>query len=69
MRLENERIESDISPVTVSAKVDDRTAQPVVNQANKITKTHKKESQIDRGNPLCSDIPEWAARIQGKFGG
>ena len=36
------RIESDISPVTVSTKVDDRTVQPVVNQANKITKTHPK---------------------------
>ena len=36
------RIESDISPVTVSTEVDDRTVQPVVNQANKITKTTQK---------------------------
>ena len=54
-----DRFESDISPVTVSTKVDDRSGQPVVNHANKIPKTHKKEPQIDRGNPLCSEIPEW----------
>ena len=31
-----------------------------MNQANKIPKTHEKEPQIDRGNPLwCSDILEW----------
>ena len=30
-----------------------------MNQANKIPKTHKKEPQIDRGNPLCSEILEW----------
>ena len=34
-----DRMESDISPVTVSTKVDDRSGQPVVNQANKIQKT------------------------------
>ena len=45
--------------MTVSTEVDDRLGQPVVNQANKITKTHKKEPQIDRGNKSCSDIPEW----------
>ena len=45
--------------MTVSTKVDDRTGQPVVNQASKIPKTHKKEPQIERGNPLCSEIPEW----------
>ena len=45
--------------MTVSTEFDDRLGQPVVNQANKITKTHKKEPQIDRGNKSCSDIPEW----------
>ena len=45
--------------MTVSSKVDDRTGQPVVNQAHKTTETYKKEPQIDRGNPFCSDIPEW----------
>ena len=54
-----DQTESDISPVPVSTTVDDRSGQPVVNQANKIPKTHKKEPQIDRGNPLCSEIPEW----------
>ena len=31
-------------------------------QANKIPKTNKKETTIERGNPFCSDdseIPEW----------
>ena len=54
-----DRIESDISPVTVSTKVDDRTGQPVVNQANKIPKPHKKEPKIERDSPLCSDTQEW----------
>ena len=58
-REREDRIESDISPVTVSTTVDDRSGQPVVDQANKTTKTNKKEPQIERGNPLCSDIPEW----------
>ena len=57
MRLENQ-IESDIYPVTVSSKVDDKSGQPVVNQANKIPKTNQKEPQIDRGNPLSSEILE-----------
>ena len=58
-REREDRIESDISPVTVSTKVDDRSGQPVVNQANKIPKSHGKEPQINRGNPLCSEILEW----------
>ena len=37
---------SDISPVQVSNSVDDRSGQP-------------DETKIERGNPLCSDIPEW----------
>ena len=67
-REREDRIESDISPVIVSTKVDDRSGQPVVNQANKIPKTLKKEPQIDRGNPLCSEIPEWLQEFR-KFGG
>ena len=44
--------------------------EPVETQANQIPKTNKKETTIERGN-LCDDpeIPEWAARIQGEFGG
>ena len=50
---------SDISPVSVSELVDDRSGQPEI-QANKIQKTNKKETTITRGN-LCDDseIPEW----------
>ena len=81
------RIEGDISPVTVSTNVDDRTGQAVVHQANntqktkkraterterpvvcresnheqgrqanpKPPKTNKKETMIERGNPLFAD--------------
>ena len=51
---------SDISPVPVSELVDDRTCEPVENQANQIPKTNKKETTIERRN-LCDDpeIPEW----------
>ena len=51
---------SDFSPVPVSELVDDRTGEPVENQANQIPKTNKKETTIERGN-LCDDpeIPEW----------
>ena len=38
-REREDRIESDISPVTVSTTVDDRSGRPVVDQANKTTKT------------------------------
>ena len=47
-------------PVPVSELVDDRSGQPEETQANKIPKTNKKETTIERGN-LCDDpeIPEW----------
>ena len=54
--------DSDISPVPVSQFVDDRSGRPGETQATKIPKTNKKETTIERGNPLCSDdseIPEW----------
>ena len=60
---------SDISPVPVSEFVDDRSGRPDETQANKNLKPNKKETTIERGDPLCSDdseIPEW---LQGKFGG
>ena len=50
---------SDISPVPVSNLVDDGSGQPDETQANKIPKTSKKETTIERGNPLYSEIPEW----------
>ena len=39
---------SDISPVPVSELVDDRTGEPVENQANQIPETNKKETTIER---------------------
>ena len=61
MRLEKERIELKVTPLQYLCQLmlTDRTGQPVVNQANKIPKPHKKEPKIERGSPLCSDIPEW----------
>ena len=53
---------SDIPPVPMSELVDDRSGKPEEIQANEIRKTNKKETTIERGNPLCSDdseIPEW----------
>ena len=47
-----------ISPVPVSNSVDDRSGQPDETQANKIPKTNKKETTIERSNLLCSDDPE-----------
>ena len=53
---------SDISPVPVSELVDDRSGRPDEIQANKTPKTNKKETTIERGDPLRSndsEIPEW----------
>ena len=52
-------IESDTSPVTVSTNVDDRSGQPVVDQANQNPKPNHKEPKIVRDDPLYSEIPEW----------
>ena len=56
-----------ISPVPVSNSVDDRSGQPEEIQANENPKTNKKETTIERGNPLRSDdpeIPEWLQEIR-----
>ena len=66
-REREDRIESDITPVTVSTTVDERSGRPDVDQVNKIPKTNKKEPQKERGDtllkergdPLYSKIPEW----------
>ena len=50
---------SDISPVPVSELVDDRSGRADETQANKNPKTNKKETTTARGDPLCSEIPEW----------
>ena len=47
------------SPVTVSTNVDDRSGQPVVDQANQNPKPNEKEFKVERDDPLCSEIPEW----------
>ena len=58
-RERDDQTESVTSPVPGSSfNVDDRSGQPSVNQAKKNQKPLKR-SHIDRGNPLCSDIPEW----------
>ena len=49
----------DISPVPVSEFVDDRSGRPDETQANKNPKTNKKETAIERGDPLDPEIPEW----------
>ena len=52
-------INNDISPVQVSTSVDDRSGQPDKTQANNHPKPNKKETTIELGNPLYSEIPEW----------
>ena len=51
-REREDRIESDISPVTVSTTVDERSGRPDINQANKNPKTNKKETQERTGRPV-----------------
>ena len=58
-RERRDRFESDISPVHVSTMVDDRSGRPDHTQANKNPKIKKKETTIERGDPLYSEIPEW----------
>ena len=43
----------------VSTSVDDRSGRPVKTQANNPPKPNKKETTIELGNPLYSEIPEW----------
>ena len=61
-----DRTESDISPVTVSTTVDERSGRPDIDQASKNRKTNKKEPKREQGDPLFTDssrasseIPEW----------
>ena len=69
-REREDRIDSDITPVQVSNSVGDGSGRPDDTQANKSPKTNKKETTIERGDPLYSEIPEWLQeRIQGNFGG
>ena len=66
-REREDRIESDISTVTVSTAVDERSGRPDVDQASKNPKTNEKEPQKEREDPLLkerrdplySEILEW----------
>ena len=61
-RKREDRIDSDITSVQVSNSVGHGSGQPDETQANKNPKPNKKETTIERSNPLCSDdpeIPEW----------
>ena len=64
-REREDRIESDTSSVPVSTDVDDRSGQPVVNQANQNPKPSKKAPKIERDDPMCSEIPEWLQEFTG----
>ena len=66
-REREDRIESDISPVQVSNSVGDRSGRPDETQANKLPKTNKKETTIERGDPLYSEIPEWLQEFREKL--
>ena len=75
-RERKDRTESDISPVTVSTTVDERSGRPDIDQANKKPKPNKKESKRERGDPLFADsgrasseIPEWLQEFREKYGG
>ena len=58
-REREDRTESDISPVHVSTKVDDRSGRLDDTQVNKTPKPNKKESKKEQSESLCSEIPEW----------
>ena len=75
-REREDRIESDISPVTVSTTVDERSGRPDIDQANTNPKPNKKGTQDVTGRPVVCRLRScklWnrgvAARIQRKFGG
>ena len=55
---------SDISPVPMSNLVDDGSGQPDETQANENPKTNKKETTIERGNSLNSEIPEGLQEVR-----
>ena len=55
---------NDTSPVRMSTLVDDGSGQPDETQANKIPKPNRKETTIERCNPLDSDDSEIAEWLQ-----
>ena len=59
VREREDGINSDTSPVQVSTSVDDRSGRLDETQANKLSKTNKKKTTIERGDPLYFEILEW----------
>ena len=59
IREREDEINRDISPVQMSNSVGDRSGRPDETQASKTQKPNKKETTIERGNPLYSEILEW----------
>ena len=53
-REREDRTESDISPVTVSTTVHERSGLPDIDQANKNRKSSKKEPKKEQSDSLCS---------------
>ena len=64
-REREDRIESDISPVTVSTTADERSGRPDDTQANKTPKRNKKEPKMERGDPLLTDSVRVSCEIPG----
>ena len=65
-RERKDRTENDISPVTVSTVVDERSGRLGIDQANKNPKPNRKEPKRERSDPLFADsgrasseVPEW----------
>ena len=54
---------SDISPVTVSTTVDERSGRPDIDQANKNPKPNKKEPKRERSDPLFADSGRASSEI------
>ena len=67
VREREDALNSDISPVSVSELVNDRSGKPEI-QANK--NQRKRENPIELGNPCGdSEIPEWLQKFRENFGG
>ena len=63
-REREDQTESDISPVLVSSKVDERSGRPDIDQANKNPKNKQKGTQKEQSDPLFSEIPERLQEIR-----
>ena len=61
MRLEKESIELKVIPLQCLCQLmlTIERCNPLWTKPTKPKKQTKKETKIERGNPLCSDIPEW----------